>query len=248
MNDSPFSLQNKVVLVTGASSGIGRAAAVLCAELGACVVLCGRDAGRLHATLAALPGTGHAVIAGDLTDADARNALVDSAPALDGCVFSAGAAALVPMRMVSEKHLHAMFSVNYEAPVMLTQRLLAKKRINNGASLVFVTARAEHISPVATGIYSGVKAALTATVRSIALEHAKQGIRANCISPGYVNTPMLEKLHSVSSLQDKVDLTPLGNIEASDIAAGIVYLLAPASRWVTRSSLVIDGGLSLHAR
>jgi NAD(P)-dependent dehydrogenase (short-subunit alcohol dehydrogenase family) len=248
MNDSPFSLQGKVLLVTGASSGIGRATASLCADLGATVVLCGRNIERLNAARDSLSGTGHTAVAGDLTDANARHALVDAVPPLDGCVFSAGIAALVPMRMVSEQHLHAMFSVNYESPVMLTQRLLAKKKVSNGASLVFVTARAEHISPVATGIYSGVKAALTATVRTLALEHAKQGIRANCVSPGYVDTPMLEKLHGVSSLQSKVDLTPLGKISAADVAAGIAYLLAPASRWVTRSSLVIDGGLSLHVR
>ncbi|WP_442783715.1 SDR family NAD(P)-dependent oxidoreductase [Collimonas fungivorans] len=248
MNDSPFGLQNKIILVTGASSGIGRAAALLCSELGATVVLCGRDMDRLNATLTSLSGTGHTIIPGDLINAEARHALVDAVPPLDGCVFSAGVAALVPMRMVSEQHLHAMFSVNYEAPVMLTQRLLSKKKINNDASLVFVTARAEHFSPIATGIYSGVKAALTATVRTIALEHAKQGIRANCISPGYVDTPMLEKLQGVSSIESKVDLVPLGAIEATDIANGIAYLLAPASRWVTRSSLVIDGGLSLRAR
>jgi len=248
MSDSPFSLQNKVILVTGASSGIGRATAVLCSELGATVVLCGRDIERLNATLASLSGAGHVAIPGDLTDPDARQALVDAVPALDGCVFSAGIAALVPMRMVSERHLRAMFSINYESPVMLTQSLLAKKKINHGASLVFVTALAEHTAPHATAIYSGAKAALKATVRTIALEHAKQGIRANCVSPGYVDTPMLEKLRNVSSLQNMSDLTPLGNIEATDIAPGIAYLLAPASRWVTRSGLVIDGGIVLHIR
>jgi len=246
MSDSPFSLQNKVVLVTGASSGIGRAAALLCSELGATVILCGRDVERLNAAHASLAGSGHVVIPGDLTDANTRHALVDNLPPLDGCVFSAGVAALVPMRMVSEQHLHTMFSVNYEAPVMLTQRLLAKKKINNNASLVFVSARAEHISPSATGIYAGVKAALTATVRTIALENAKRGIRANCVSPGYVETPMLEKLQGASSLN--VDFAPLGLISATDVANSIAFLLAPASRWVTRSSLVIDAGLSLRAR
>lgn len=246
MNDSPFSLQDKVILVTGASSGIGRATAVLCSELGATVVLCGRNVARLNDAHASLAGDGHVVIPGDLTDANARHALVDALPPLDGAVFSAGIAALVPMRMVSEQHLHTMFSVNYEAPVMLTQRLLAKKKINGDASLVFVSARAEHISPSATGIYAGVKAALTATVRTIALENAKRGIRANCVSPGYVGTPMLENLQGTSSLD--LDFAPLGLISATDVANSIAFLLTPASRWVTRSSLVIDAGLSLRAR
>jgi NAD(P)-dependent dehydrogenase (short-subunit alcohol dehydrogenase family) len=141
-----------------------------------------------------------------------------------------------------------MFAVNYDAPVLLTQALLAKRKIAQGASLVYVTAIAEHVAPNATGVYSGAKAALTATVRTIALEHAKQGIRANCVSPGYVATPMLDGLQAVMSTQDKVELAPLGVIEPDDIAAGIAYLLAPASRWVSRTSLVIDAGLTLHVR
>jgi NAD(P)-dependent dehydrogenase (short-subunit alcohol dehydrogenase family) len=245
---SPFSLHGKQVLVTGASSGIGQAAALLCARMGARVVVCGRDEQRLATVLASLPGDGHRSVSGDLTDAGARQALVEAVPVLDGCVFSAGAAALAPIRMVSQRHLDAMFAVNYDAPVLLTQALLAKKKVAPGASLVYVTAIAEHVTPNATGIYSGAKAALTATVRTIALEHAKQGIRANCVSPGYVDTPMLHGLQSVISMQDKIELTPLGTIEAADVAAGIAYLLAPASRWVSRTSLTIDGGLSLHVR
>ena len=248
MSGAPFSLQDKQVLVTGASSGIGQAAALLCAKMGARVIVCGRDAPRLAAVLASLPGAGHTSVLGDLTDAGARQALVEAVPVLDGCVFSAGAAALAPMRMVSQRHLDAMFAVNYDAPVLLTQALLAKKKIAQGASLVYVTAIAEHFTPTATGIYSGAKAALSATVRTIAIEHAKQGIRANCVSPGYVDTPMLGGLQSAVSLDDKLALTPLGTIEAADIAAGIAYLLAPASRWVSRTSLVIDGGLRLHVR
>lgn len=247
-NESPFSLENKTILVTGASSGIGRATALLCSQLGATVVLCGRDIDRLNAAREALAGGGHVVVQGDLTDPKARHALVDVAPQLDGCVFSAGVATLVPVRMVSEQHLQTMFSVNYEATVMLTQRLLAKKKINNDGSLVFVSSRGEFFSPIATGVYAGVKAALTATMRTVALEHAKQGIRANCVSPSYVDTPMLDKLQATTSLQSIIDITPLGLNDASDVANGIAYLLSPASRWVTRSTLVIDGGLSLRGR
>lgn len=246
VNDSPFSLEGKVILVTGASSGIGQAAAQLCAKMGASVIVCGRDVQRLAAVLGSLPGTGHQSVVGDLTDPGARLALVEAVPLLDGCVFSAGTAALVPMRMVSQRHLDAMFAVNYDAPVLLTQSLLSKKKIRHGASLVYVTAIAEHTTPHATGIYSGAKAALTATVRTIGLEHAKQGIRANCVSPGYVDTPMLQGLQSTANMRDSIDLIPLGAIQPGDVAAGIAFLLTPASRWVSRASLVIDGGLCLH--
>lgn len=243
-----FRLDGKTVLVTGASSGIGRATALLCAQLGATLWLTGRDAGRLEETRAALSGSGHSAAAGDLKDAEFRQALVDQLAPLDGCVFNAGIAELAPMRMVSEKHIENIFSINYNAPVLLTQRLLLNKKIRAGASLVYVTARAEHIAPLATGVYSAAKAALTASVRTLALEHAKQGIRANCVSPGYVETPMLDKLQSVSSIQSKVDLAPLGAMSADDIAQSVGYLLLPASRWITRTTLVVDAGLSLHVR
>ncbi|GAB3380706.1 SDR family NAD(P)-dependent oxidoreductase [Massilia agri] len=245
---NPFRLDGRQVLVTGASSGIGEAAARLCARMGAQVVACGRNADRLDAVVASLAGSGHRAQVGDLTDPAARQALVDAVPALDGCVFSAGVAALAPMRMVSQRHIDTLFSVNYEAPMLLTQALLAKRRIAPGASLVYVSALAEHTAPFATGIYSGTKAALTATVRTLATEVAKQGIRANCVSPGYVATPMMESLQSVMNSGAKMELAPLGTIEAEDVAAGIAYLLASASRWVSRTSLAVDAGLTLHIR
>jgi NAD(P)-dependent dehydrogenase (short-subunit alcohol dehydrogenase family) len=245
---SPFSLEGRHILVTGASSGIGEAAARLCAQMGARVIACGRNEERLQKVVSELAGDGHLAVVGDLTDPAGRQAVVDAVPALDGCVFSAGAAALAPVRMISQRHLDAMFAVNYDAPVLLTQGLLAKRKVAQGASLVYVTAIAEHVAPNATGVYSGAKAALTATVRTIAVEQARQGIRANCVSPGYVATPMLEGLQSVMNTQDKVELAPLGVIEPDEIAAGIAWLLAPASRWVSRTSLVIDAGLTLHVR
>lgn len=248
MSASPFSLAGRTILVTGASSGIGEATARLCANMGARILACGRDTGRLERLVAGLAGAGHASVAGDLTDPAARQALVDASPSLDGCVFSAGAAQLAPLRMVTQRHLDRLFAVNYDAPVLLTQSLLAKRKVAQGASLVYVTAVAEHVAPHATGIYSGAKAALTATVRALAVEHAKQGVRANCVSPGYVATPMLDGLQNVMSTGDKAALAPLGMIEPDDVAGAIAWLLAPASRWVSRSTLVIDSGLTLHVR
>lgn len=248
MNGSPFGLAGKTVLVTGASSGIGHASATLCAAMGASVIACGRDETRLAALLAGLPGEGHRTIAGDLTDPAHRQALVASVPPLDGVVFSAGAAVMAPLRMVSEAHLDAMLDVNFKAPVLLTQALLSKKKVASGGSLVYVTSAAAHFAPYATAMYSGAKAALIAVVRTIAIEHAKAGIRANSVAPGYINTPMLSGLQKTMSMEESISHAALGIIEPEDVAAGIVYLLSPASRWVTRSGLLIDGGLSLHIR
>lgn len=245
---SPFSLAGRRILVTGASSGIGEAAARLCAQVGAQVFACGRNAERLDKVVAGLAGEGHQSFIADLTDPAARQSLVEALPPLDGAVFSAGAAALAPARMLSQRHLDAMFSLNYDAPVLLTQALLAKRKVAQHASLVYVTSIAQHVTPNATAAYAGAKAALTASVRIIALEGAKHGIRANCVSPGYVATPMLDGLQDVMNPEQLAATAPLGMIEPAEIAAGIVYLLAPASRWVSRTTLLIDSGQTLHVR
>jgi len=213
--------------------------------MGAKVILAGRDQPRLDDTLASMFGEGHEMRIADLTHMAARNALIDSLPAIDGCAFCAGAAELVPVRMVSERHFAAMMGINFTAPVMLTQRMLYLKKLRNQASLVYVTAITDRSSPVASAMYSSAKGALTAFSRTVALEHAKQGIRSNCVLPGYVDTPMLTKLKNTVLAVEKLNLTPLGSVAASDVANAMVYLLSPASRWVTRSALVIDGGLSL---
>lgn len=243
-----FSLHGKQILITGASSGIGAAVAHLCAELGAILVITGRSADRLEAVRVGLAGEGHVAVIGDLTDSATHDALLQTASAFDGLVSCAGGAALMPMRMSSEKYLQQMLAINYLAPIGLTQRLLQKKKLLEGASLVYVSALSARAAPQAAGAYSASKAALEAASRTIGLEHARQSIRANCIAPGYVDTPMLTKLGSLADMTDKVDLTPLGTINPEDVAPAAVWLLSSASRWITRSTLTVDGGISLPIR
>ncbi|MBB6365999.1 SDR family oxidoreductase [Xanthomonas sp. PPL568] len=243
-----FGLQGKTILVTGASSGIGAAVATLCARLGATLVLNGRDRARLQAVADALHGAGHRTIDGDLTEPATRTRLLEAAEHYHGLASCAGIATLVPFHMAAEQHLQQMLAVNYLAPVALTQQLLAKRRLASGASLVYVSALTARAAPQASAGYAGSKAALEAAVRTLALEQAKRGIRANCIAPGYVHTPMLDALGATAKMENKISLTPLGRIDADDIAKGTVYLLSAASRWITRSTLTIDGGLSLPMR
>ncbi|MDA8447211.1 SDR family NAD(P)-dependent oxidoreductase [Paracidovorax valerianellae] len=243
-----FSLHGRRVLVTGASSGIGAAVAKLCSELGAELCLSGRDSERLEITHAGLAGSGHTVVAGDITDPATLDALVQSAPHFDGLVSCAGVATLVPMRMASEKYLQQMLAVNYLAPIGLAQRLLHKRKLREGASLVFISALSARAAPQAAGAYAASKAALEAASRTLGLEHAKQRIRSNCIAPGYVDTPMLQRLGSAADMSEKIALTPLGTVTPDDVAPAAAWLLSPASRWITRTTLTLDGGISLPIR
>lgn len=247
MNDtSDFSLDGKRVLITGASSGIGRATALLCASMGAKLVLAGKTQHKLDELRSELSSSEHDYFCGDLTSNEVRVELVKSLPNLDGCVFSAGIAELVPIRMLTQSHIDRIMGINFYSPVLLTQSLLRSKKLNLNVSMVYLAAITDKSSPAATSIYSSSKNALLAFSRTLALEHAKQGLRSNCVSPGYVDTTMVSTL-AANGLRGP-ELTPLGNIYPEEVAYGIAYLLAPASRWVTRSNLVIDGGLGLPMR
>lgn len=243
-----FSVAGKTLLITGASSGIGAATARLCSQLGATLVINGRDTERLQATMQSLHGTGHLQVAGDLTDPDTQQKLIEVNAGYDGVAACAGTCALAMLKQANRNHLQQMLDVNYLAPVTLIQQLLRKRQLHSNASVVFITTIGAHTCPQATAGYAASKAALEAASRTFALEQAKQGIRFNCIAPGYVDTPMLHKLSTAVNMEENMALTPLGNIIPEDIAPGIVYLLSAASRWVTRSTLTIDGGLSLPIR
>jgi len=248
MKESPYTLKNKTILVTGASSGIGYSAAIAASQMGARLFLTGRNSLLLDKCMSSLEGDGHKCLPLDLTAESAIENLVLACPEIDGVIFSAGIAEVVPFKMITEKHINRIMRLNFEIPVYISQALYKNKKLRTAASLVFITAGAEFISPVGSSIYSASKAALNAYVRSIALELAKIKIRANCVSPGYIETPMFEKLATQTSVSEFVKLVPLGIIQPAEVASSIVYLLSDASRWVTRSTLVVDGGLTISVR
>ena len=242
----PVSLAGKRILVTGASSGIGRQTAIACAEMGAQMVITGRNAERLSHTLQVLAGAGHQSVTADLTVEEERAALAKNAGALHGVVHAAGISKLVPLRMLKQAHLDEMFHHNTYAPLLLTKELLAKRSLQAGGSIVFISAVASHIGPLASSAYSASKGALLGAMRSLGLEVAKQGIRANCIAPGYVRTPMLDGLASGGvDTEEYANLAPLGMGEPQDVALAAVFYLSDASRWMTRNYFVIDGGLTV---
>lgn len=247
MTATSFSLAGKQVLVIGAASPTGAATASLCAQLGASVTVCGRDREKLAQVLDSLEGSGHgtlgAHLTGDFADPAMRQALVDALPVLDGCVFAGGSGGQLPVDALTQQYLDGVFGVNFYTPMLLTQALFACGKIRQGASLVYVTSAVQHWAFGGSSAHAASTAALGAAVRAIAVEHAGQGIRANCVAPGPV-----APFPAGPAETGAPEPAPLGQVEACDVAAGIVYLLAPASRWVSRASLVIDAGLSLHVR
>lgn len=247
MFQNPFHLHGKTVLVTGASSGIGRAVAVECARVGARVVISGRNPQRLDDTMAlldAISGDGagrHVACVADLTDAAQLDRLADATGEIDGVVHAAGIDGVTPVRMLRQSFMQSVLEGNFMAPLMLTQKLLYKKSLRNGASIVFLSSIAAHTGTVGVGPYSSTKAALEGMMRCLALEIAPRGMRANALAPGMVDTPLVNK--DRDWLDEKARMYPLGLGRPEDVAYAAIYLLADVSRKVTGTRLHLDGGI-----
>lgn len=245
---NPFSLEGRTVLVTGASSGIGRTTAIECSQMGANVIITGRDQARLAEVFNELEGKCHQAVIADLTQEDQLQGLLEQLPVVDGVVLCAGQGTVVPFKMADRKKQDPIFEINYFAPVELLRQLLKKKKLANGASVVFVSSIGGVDSiTIGNSIYGASKAALNSAMRFCALELAPKKIRVNSVCPGMVNTKLI-KGGAVSEEQHQADMQkyPLKRYgEPEDVANGIIYLLSNASSWVTGHSLVIDGGYTL---
>lgn len=247
MDYNPFSLQGKTILVTGASSGIGQATAVACAQMGAAVILTGRDAGRLQAT-ADLIGSPIEQITADLTVNDDVERLVAALPPLDGAVLCAGNSTTLPLQFGTREKFDDMFNVNFFAPVELLRLMYKKKILNKGASVVLIASiGGTHSFMPGNGVYGASKAALNSLMKYAAREYASRKVRVNSICPGMVDTPLIHRgTITEEQLAEDAKRYPLGRYgQPDDIANGAVYLLSDASSWLTGHDLVIDGGFSI---
>lgn len=242
MNNS-FSLQGKTILVTGASSGIGRAIAIACAEAGASVVLNGRNVARLNETLSQLSGDGHIVVPADLTIAEQRSALAEQVPVLDGVVHCAGIGSRVLCKMLEEQDVSRVMQANFEAPVLLQAQLLREKKIAKEASIVFIASAAATMPSVGNAIYSASKAAIIAYAKCLAQELANRKIRVNCISPAMVWTDLALVGATEEQLREAEQNYPLKRYaQPEDITGAAIYLLSDAASWVTGSNMELTGG------
>ncbi|WP_426483843.1 SDR family NAD(P)-dependent oxidoreductase [Flavobacterium sp. 2] len=243
-----ITLKDKNILVTGASSGIGRAIAIMASELGATVTIVGRNTDKLKETISLLTGKGHTMHTVDLSVSEDIDQLISQSIAYDGVVFNAGIVEYMPVKFLNDNKIDTTFSVNFDSSVILSQKLIKKKLLNKKGSLVFISSISSKLGVAGTAMYASSKAALTAFSKVLASELASQGIRSNSICPGIVKTAMTEQANDVVSeeeLQKAESEYPLGYGETTDVAGLVMYLLSDVSKWMTGSDLTIDGGFTL---
>ena len=241
---NPFSLTGKTILVTGASSGIGRGIAVTCSKMGATVIIAGRSEERLGETMSMIEGDGHEMMVCDLTKCDSLSAAVSALPKLDGVVHCAGIGQRILCKMLTEQDVNQVMDTNFKAPVMLQTELLAKKKINKGASIVFIASIASWSPSIGNAVYSASKGAVISYANCLSLELAPRLVRVNCISPAMVWTDLIlnggldeEQLRED---EQKYPLKRYGTPE--DVANLAIYMLSDASAWMTGSNVKISGG------
>ena len=242
-----FSLENKTVLITGASSGIGRQIAITASEMGAIVIITGRDSKKLDESKSLIPGKAICITADLAKEADIIK-LVNELPKLNGVVFCAGVVDYSPVKFINEQKITEVFSVNFNGQALLTKHLLKNRKIEKAASLVYISSVSSKLGVAATALYAASKAALNAFAKVTASECAGQQIRSNSISPGIVITPMSGKAVEAVSAESMASAAaeyPLGYGSPADVAGLVIYLLSDSSRWMTGSEIVMDGGLTL---
>lgn len=246
---NPFTLQGKIVLVTGASSGIGKATAIECSRLGAKVVVSGRNEERLQQTLSELEGEGHVAIIADLATDEGIDCIVTQCPQLDGLVNNAGSTLMLPTQFISRDKLMSVLEVNTIAPILLTQKLLKAKKVGKGASIVFTDSiSGVEIASPGNVLYSTSKSAINGFVKNAALDLAPKNIRVNAVCPGMIATHILDgKSVTAEDMEADMKKYPLKRYgKPEEVAYAIIYLLSDASAFTTGANIVIDGGFTLQ--
>lgn len=190
---NPFTLKGKTILVTGASSGIGRGIAIACSKMGASVIINGRNEQRLAETLREMRGEENLSLIADLSQTDAVAIMVRQLPKLDGVVHCAGIGQRILCKQLQESDLDNMMDVNFKAPVMFQTELLRQKKINKGASIVFIASIAYDSPTIGNAMYCASKGAVISYANCLALELAPRLIRVNCILPAMIWTDLIYK-------------------------------------------------------
>jgi NAD(P)-dependent dehydrogenase (short-subunit alcohol dehydrogenase family) len=240
----PFSLVGKIILITGASSGIGRAIAIACSNMGATLYITGRNKKKLEETLSLMDGDNHHIVIADLTNKSDRQLLFNSLPNIDCIVNNAGIGSRVLCKNITEDDIDKVMSANFKSSVLFQSLLLNQKKINRGGSIVFIASMAAISPSIGNAIYSSSKGAIISYAKCLSLEVASRKIRVNCICPAMVWTDLImldgASKEIMEDAQKKYPLKRYGKPE--DIANLTIYLLSDASSWMTGSCIDITGG------
>lgn len=248
---NPFTVIKKNILVTGASSGIGKTIAIQCSQLGASVIATGRNKDRLQETICLLDKSQsqeHIICTADLNNDSQITELVQQSPMLDGIVLCSGINDKAPIKHVDREKIDKMYNANVYGPILLVKELIKQKKVNKGASIVFISSISSIYATVSNALYASSKGAINSLVKVLALELSAKRIRVNSIMPGMVRTGMINAYGiSEEEMDAVIGGYPLGRIgETEDIANATIYFLSDASSWVTGANLVVDGGVTLR--
>lgn len=244
---NPYSLEGKTILITGASSGIGRETAIECSKMGAKIVITARNEERLRLTLELLEGEGHRMIIGDICSEDFTKQLATDISELNGVFLNAGVSDTTLVKFITEDKIERVFDVNVKAPVLLMKYLLKKKKITEGASLVWMSSYgAEKVEP-GLGIYAASKNAINSFMKAYAKELIGRKVRSNSIMPMMIRTELLGTLTNLTEedWKKQEELYPLGFGKPEDVAQTAIFLLSDASRWITGTQIKMGGGCDL---
>lgn len=251
---NPFTLKNKNILITGASSGIGRQCAIDCSKMGAKVVLIGRNEQRLAETLSQMEGEGHLIVAYDLTKFDKLQVIVKDIVSkigpIDGALHCAGISTTEPLKLTTPERLEEFFMANVYSTILLSKEVCKINNYNKeGASIVFFSSVMGVVGESMKSSYALTKGALISGMRSLACEYAKKKIRFNCVCPGVIETPINANQPYMKDPVLRAEFESkhlLGIGQCSDVSNACIYLLSNASRWVTGQNLIVDGGYTVR--
>ena len=249
---NPFSLENKVIIVTGASSGIGAQCAIDCSKMGARVVLVARNEERLKQTLEQCEEPSrHMILPLELSSSDGLKESIKDVVAkvgkINGVVNCAGMSSVTPLKLVTDELFDQFFRTNVYSAINLSKEVT---RVGNydkehGCSIIFFASIMGLCGEKCKTMYSATKGALIAAARSMACELAKNKVRVNVVSPGAIETPINAKLPHMADPELRKELEEkhlLGLGECSDISNACIYLLSDAAKWMTGQNIIVDGG------
>ncbi len=241
-------LSDRTILVTGASSGIGKQAAIKISQQGGTLFITGRNKERLTNTFNNLAGENHKMHVANLENEEEISSFVSELSVINGLVHCAGIVGPTPAKFIRKKNIEMLMRINFEVPVLLTGSILLAKKLMDNSSIVFMSTIATQLPYFGGALYNSAKSAIESYSKTLALELVKKGIRSNCLSPGLVNTPLIKKPVSegqmelmTESLERYNKKYPMGMGESEDVANAIVFFLSDESRWISGTNLVMGG-------